>query len=128
MNIMRRGTVMRNGGCALQQEDWSKDYPSIHKQGDQLAAYPVASVSGGPYDRYRRGRSFRLGMYFPSGEAAAAAFAGTGNCQAAGLCRVLRHCSWRKQKRRPGIPVISSTNQKRLPFARGRPLLTIRLF
>ena len=74
MNIMRRGTVMRNGGCALQQEDWSKDSPSIHKQGDQLAAYPVASVSGGPYDRYRRGRSFRLGMYFPSGEAAAAAF------------------------------------------------------
>lgn len=74
MNVMRRGTVMRNGGCDLQQEDWSKDYPSVHKQGDQLAAYPVASVSGGPYGRYKRGQKFRLGMYFPSGEAADAAF------------------------------------------------------
>ena len=45
-----------------------------HKQGDQLAAYPVASVSGGPYGRYKRGQSFRLGMYFPSGEAATNAF------------------------------------------------------
>lgn len=74
MNVMRRGTVMRNGGCDLQQEDWSKDYPYVHKQGDQLAAYPVASVSGGPYGRYKRGQKFRLGMYFPSREAADAAF------------------------------------------------------
>lgn len=27
MNVIRRGAVMRNGGCGLQQEDWSKDYP-----------------------------------------------------------------------------------------------------
>lgn len=74
MNVMKRGTVMRNGGCNLQQEDWSLDYPTIHKKGDQLAAYPAASVSGGPYGRYRRGQSFRLGMYFPSEEAATAAF------------------------------------------------------
>ena len=31
MNVIRRGTVMRNGGCGLQQEDWSKDYPNILK-------------------------------------------------------------------------------------------------
>lgn len=31
MNVIRRGAVMRNGGCGLQQEDWSKDYPNIMK-------------------------------------------------------------------------------------------------
>lgn len=74
MEVIRRGTVLNNGGCHLIQEDWSNDYPSIHKPGDQLAAYPVASVSGGPYNYYRRGKSFRLGMYFPSVEEANAAF------------------------------------------------------
>ena len=72
MKVLKSGIVMRNHGCDMVQEDWSEDYPSIHKFGDQLAAYPEAAASGG---RFRRGENFRLGMHFLTTEAAEAAFA-----------------------------------------------------
>lgn len=73
MKIMRRGTVMRNHGCPLVQEDWSEDY-AVHKPGDQLAAFPVSTAySGRPFGP-SRGETFRLGMHFPSPEEASKAF------------------------------------------------------
>ena len=70
MKILKCGTVTRNSGCDIVQEDWSADY-KFHKPGDQLAAYPEATASGG---RFKRGKKFRLGMSFRTTEAAEAAF------------------------------------------------------
>lgn len=75
MEILRCSTVLLNYRCDLQQEDWSETYPSIYKQGDQLAAYPKAMVSGNSGGRrFVKGEPFRLGMHFPSVEAANSAF------------------------------------------------------
>lgn len=73
MKIITKGVTA--DGVAIQIEDWSEDYPSVHEYGDQLAAYPVSKHSVPHFygqigaflrDYPKSGERFRLGMHFGS--------------------------------------------------------------
>lgn len=64
----------------IQLEDWSNDLPTIHRERDVLAAYPVAGktnrvqLAGGIIEYPKQGQRFRLEMHFPSPTEAEKAF------------------------------------------------------
>ena len=79
MEIIKKGITPEN--INIQLENWGKDYPTIYKDANVIAAYPISKLSVPHYinnyfigDYPKRGEKFRLSITFPTTKEAQAAY------------------------------------------------------